>query len=67
MYTLQFEMHGDLLFITSGVLEDNLSIEDALDAIIQEEDMSANSKATLEIKETDEENDNSDEDDAEKH
>lgn len=50
-----------------GVLEDNLSIEDALDAIIQEEDMSANSKATLEIKETDEENDNSDEDDAEKH
>merc|ERR1719270_684208 len=42
-------------------LHDDLSIEEALDAIIQEEDLS-NSKTTLEIKETDDEIEVSDED-----
>ena len=42
-------------------LHDDLSIEEALDAIIQEEDLS-NSKTTLEIKETDDEIEISDED-----
>ena len=42
-------------------LNDDLSIEEALDAIIQEEDLS-NSKTTLEIKETDDEIEVSDED-----
>ena len=51
----------------SGELDDNLSIEEALDAIIQEEDVSTNSTATLEIKETDDEIEVSDEDDVTKH
>jgi hypothetical protein len=51
----------------SDLLDDNLSIEEALDAIIQEEDVSANPKATLEIKDTDDEIEVSDEDDAVKH
>merc|ERR1712154_501536 len=38
--------------IATGQPDDNMSIEEALDAIIQEEDLS-NSTATLEIKETD--------------
>ena len=42
-------------------LKDDLSIEEALDAIIQEEDLS-HSKTTLEIKETDDEIEISDED-----
>ena len=41
-------------------IHDDLSIEEALDAIIQEEDLS-NSKTTLEIKETDDEIEVSDE------
>ena len=44
-----------------GQPDDNMSIEEALDAIIQEEDLS-NSTATLEIKETDDEIEISDED-----
>ena len=51
----------------SDGLDDNLSIEEALDAIIQEEDVSPNSKATLEIKETDDEIDVSDQDEVDKH
>ena len=50
-----------------GLSDDNLSIEEALDAIIQEEDISTNSKPTLEIKDTDDEIECSDEDDAVKH
>ena len=41
-----------------SALDEALSIEEALDAIIHEEDISPNSKATLEIKETDDEIDN---------
>jgi len=44
-----------------------LSIEEALDAIIQEEDASSTSKATLEMKETDDEIDNSEDDDIFNH
>ena len=51
----------------SDGLDDNLSIEEALDAIIHEEDVSPNSKATLEIKETDDEIDVSDQDEVDKH
>ena len=41
-----------------SALDEALSIEEALDAIIHEEDISPDSKATLEIKETDDEIDN---------
>ena len=47
--------------------DDTLSIEEALDAIIQEEDASSTSKATLEMKETDDEIDNSEDDDIFNH
>ena len=47
--------------------DDTLSIEEALDAIIQEEDASSTSKATLEMKETDDEIDNSEDDDILNH
>jgi hypothetical protein len=53
--------------LNNASADDTLSIEEALDAIIQEEDASSTSKATLEMKETDDEIDNSEDDDIFNH
>ena len=61
-------MNSKIKYSSSLALsDDTLSIEEALDAIIQEEDASSTSKATLEMKETDDEIDNSEDDDIFNH